>query len=137
MDDCKLCFNKLTLDTFVMYRLNENDDYKSLIYCIDCLNEIKETQWQHYINAIKTADCEKSLINLIKSKPPIHFRDTYIENNKEIYDFLYKGEPYSSRLKGALTNEKCEELHIQLLNAMTGHIDYINVIHKILSFYDI
>ena len=134
MQYCKLCFNELTTDTVVMYRLTENTNYKIFSYCIECLNILKETQWSKYIHDLKNADCEKSFIALIKSKPPTHFRDSCIEDNKEIYDFLYKGEIYSAKLKGALKEEKREALYTQLLNVITSN-DYLTNVKNILNTF--
>jgi hypothetical protein len=150
-----MCFDEITPETGVKYKLNIMDNFKNFDYCISCLTLLMDTQWMKYIKDIKNADCEKSLVNLIKAKPPINFRDNRIEENKEIYEFFCDGKNYSAKLKGSFDAEMRDRLYNKLLcvansinkenvelkdvptNENVEKFDYLERVNKVLKEFDL
>lgn len=116
MDDmCKICFEDIIPDCILMYQMEENGDLKNIGYCESCVIMLRDAMWKKYIQSLKTADCEKSLANLIIVGPPVNFRDNCIEANREIYKFFSKGNELSAKLPGSLEPSQRNELHAKLL----------------------
>lgn len=132
MYECKLCLDDIPKESKVMYKLDNNNEYIDFDYCIDCLDNLMEQQWSKYINGLKTADCEKSLLLLIQRGPPIRFRDACINNNQEIYEFYHDGNIKSSKLDLPLEESQIYELHKRLSDIITES----NNINSIVSGYD-
>ena len=137
MISCKVCFEDIDDNSIVKYRLSEIDDFKILVYCHECLQLLMDTQWNKYVANLKTVDCEKSLLSLINDGPPINFRDTFIENNKEIYDFYYNNKIHSSKLKGSLNEIDRKRLHEKLIEIISDvqkgiDYDYLGNINKLI-----
>jgi len=140
MNECKFCLENI--DIIVKYKLSETDDLKDFVYCFECLNTLQNNKWYNYITNLKNVDCEKSLLSLIKDGPPINFRDTYIEDNKEIYEFYYNEKIYSAKLNGSLNNYENKELHNKLINISKNlkneiNYDYLSDINKVLSEFSL
>ncbi len=146
---CKFCFEDIIEESKVQYRLSNVEDFKDFVYCLDCLNLLINTQWDKYVSGLKKADCEKSLLALIACGPPINFRDTYIEENKEIYEFYYNNKIHSAKLKSSLSAEERYELHKKLSKIASNSnshknkdnniddFDYLGNIDKLLKEYNL
>ncbi len=91
---CQLCYDNITI---IKYKIK---DYKNFIYCYECLEILKDTQWDDYIKGLKT-DCQASLNRLIELGPPTNYRDFAIENGHEIESFLNGDQIISAKLKGS------------------------------------
>lgn len=103
---CTICFEDLTPDTFVTYRQSLNNEWLQFPYCKNCLGSLLDSQWGMYIRGLKNADCEASLRHLINIGPPINFRDPYIEEGREIFQFMCNSCMISSKLQDSLDEEK-------------------------------
>ena len=137
MITCEVCFEDIAEDSIVKYRLSETDDFKVFVYCSECLKIIINEQWDKYVTNLKKVDCEKSLLSLIQDGPPINFRDTCIEDNKEIYEFYYDNKIISAKLKGSLNENERTQLHYKLLNILTDlkhgtDYDYLTRINELI-----
>lgn len=145
MMSCKLCFEDICEEEIVKYRLSPTEEFKDFVYCIDCLEMLTNSIWKNYISLLKKADCEKSLMSVIELGPPINFRDTYIEENKEIYEFSHRNEVKSAKLTGSLSIEERNELHKKLVDIAVkskngenvDDFDYIGNITKLLQEYNL
>ena len=137
-----MCFDDIPDESIVKYRLSELDDFKTFVYCSECLELLIDGQWDKYITNLKKVDCERSLLSLINDGPPINFRDTYIEGNKEIHEFQYNGNIYSAKLKGSLDENQRKELHNKLIdiisNVQNGNdYDYLANINKLIVEFNL
>jgi len=138
-----MCFEYIIDEIKVKYRLSNIDNFKDFVYCVDCLSILMNSLWEIYINNLKKADCEKSLLSLINDGLPINFRDSYIENNKEIYEFYYNDQVHSAKLTGSLDFYQRNELYNKLNDIFskngdcTDDFDYIENIDKLLKEYDL
>lgn len=112
---CKVCFDDIIPDCVLTYQMEENGDLKDFDYCESCMIMLRDTMWEKYIQSLKTADCEKSLANLIIVGPPVNFRDNSIEDNREIYKFYSKGGELSAKLPDSLELSQRNKLHERLL----------------------
>lgn len=142
MDSCKLCFEDITDDSIVKYRMSEIDEFKKFVYCSECLELLIDGQWDKYVTNLKKVDCEKSLLSLVNDGPPINFRDTYIEDNKEIYEFYYNNKVSSAKLKGSLLINERKELHNKLINIISNvqngsDFDYLGNINKLIIEFEL
>ena len=125
MSNCKICCENIKY--VIKYRLSEIDDYKNFDYCLDCLKSLLDNQWAKYISNLKKANCEQSLMSLIKDGPPINFRDTCIDDNKEIYEFYYNEEIHSAKLKGSLDEHQRYDLNNKLTQIIINSKNSQNV----------
>ena len=140
MDYCKLCFEDIADDSVVKYKLSESDDFKNFAYCSQCLELLIDKQWENYVTNLKKVDCEKSLLSLIHDGMPVNFRDTYIEDNKEIYEFYYNGKICSAKLKGSLNENERKNLNNKLVNIVTNlkngsDYDYLTRVNELILEY--
>lgn len=137
MDSCKMCFEDITELLAVKYRLSEADEFKNFVYCSECLELLIDKQWEKYITNLKKVDCEKSLLSLINDGVPVNFKDTHIEDNKEIYEFLANNKIFSAKLKGSLNENERKNLHNKLVNIVTNLLngsdyDYLNRVNELI-----
>jgi hypothetical protein len=142
MDPCKMCFEDITELLNVKYKLSEIDEFKNFVYCSECLELLIDNQWEKYVTNLKKVDCEKSLLSLVNDGPPMNFRDTHIEDNKEIYEFYYNDKIYSAKLKGSLDENERKELHNKLINIVTNlqngtDYDYLSNINKLIIEFNL
>lgn len=142
MDSCKLCFEDIDNDSIVKYRMSEIDYFKNFVYCSDCLELLINGQWEKYITNLKKVDCEKSLLSLIHAGTPVNFRDTHIEDNKEIYEFYYNGKICSAKLKGSLNENERKNLDNKLINIISNvkngiDFDYLGNINKLIIEFNL
>ena len=103
---CAFCLEDLTLEIFVEYRIDVDSKWMPFEYCKDCLDRLMEMQWNIYIKGLKNADCEASLRNLINAGPPVNFRDSRIEEGKELHQFLCNSNISSAKLTDSFDPEK-------------------------------
>lgn len=142
MDSCKMCFEDITESLMVKYRLSEIDEFKNFVYCSECLELLIDKQWEKYVTNLKKVDCEKSLLSLINDGVPINFRDTHIEDNKEIHEFYYNNKICSGKLKGSLLIDERKELQDKLINIISNvkngtDYDYLGNINKLTLEYNL
>lgn len=67
----------------------------------------------------------------------MNFRDSLIEENKEIYEFYYNGKICSAKLKGSLDKNERKNLHNKLVNIVINlqnesDYDYLSNINKLI-----
>jgi len=119
--ECKICYELI----------EDNITYNNAVlpYCIDCLNLLLNNTWYNYIKQIKTIDCEKSLKNLIHEGIPIYFRDTQVENNLVIKNFIYQQNVISGKLKASLSKDNIILLNSQLKLAI-NNADYLSSLYN-------
>jgi hypothetical protein len=132
-----MCFEDIADDSVVKYRLSEVDNFKTFVYCSECLELLIDEQWTKYTTNLKKVDCEKSLLSLINDGTPVNFRDSLIEENKEIYEFYYNGKICSAKLKGALNENERKNLHNKLVNIAINlqngsDYDYLNRVNELI-----
>ena len=137
-----MCFEDIVNDSIVKYRMSEIDEFKNFVYCGECLELLIDKQWEKYVTNLKKVDCEKSLLSLIKDGTPANFRDTHIEDNKEIYEFYYNNEVHSAKLKGALNENERKKLHNKLINIISNvqngsDYDYLGNINKLIIEFNL
>lgn len=146
MTECKLCLDDVSQETKVLYRLSSDGEFIDFDYCIDCLDNLMEQQWEKYIKDLRTADCEKSLLLLIHRGPPIRFRDACVSNNTEIHEFMHNGSIKSSKLNCPLDESVVRELHEKLSSIIVNSnkvensandFDYLGNISNMLKEYNL
>lgn len=125
---CKICYEDL--DDLIKYNTSK-DELSTLYYCIDCLKYMLVNMGYDYIKKIKTADCEKSLKNLINEGIPVYFRDNQVNNNLEIKQFYYNDKIINGILNNYLSIDEIIILNNKLKNAMLNS-DYLTLIENIL-----
>ena len=99
--ECSICFDEV--ENKIFYQDNENSEWKPVPYCLNCINEMKEKQWNIYVNTIKTETCKATLARLIKLGPPTKIRDTYLpcdNQTGEVYRFRVNNTIISSEING-------------------------------------
>ena len=108
--ECIICFEEKSDQIF--YQDNENSLWKLVPYCLNCINEMKEKQWNIYVNNIENEKCKKSLTRLLKLGPPTKIRDPSLPCNnptEKVYQFKVNNELMNSFLKNYYTGEKMEK----------------------------
>jgi hypothetical protein len=126
--NCGLCFEDLTPETHILFRMEQNAPWQNLVYCKDCLHALMNDKWNRYFNVLKTEECRATLKTLIEIGPPTRFRDNGIEKNCEIYEFYYDDKIYPATLKIPLTLDQVKELSMSLINDILPLLDEKNFI---------
>lgn len=109
---CKLCFEDITHDTFVLYKDQDNQDaiWLQCVYCSICVQDLLELQWSRYVEQIKSETCVIALKRLIDEGPPINFRDAKAVpcNNprNEVCQFYFNNSIQSAKLKDSFVGEE-------------------------------
>lgn len=124
--ECKICFEDIESDDIITYNNN------TLCYCINCLHHVLNHHWYDYIKKLKTMDCEKSLKNMIYNKVPCYFRDTQVNDNVEIKEFIYHQHVIFGKLSSPMTEEEIDKLNVKLLDCL-NELDYLTAIKNLLS----
>lgn len=133
---CKLCFDNLTNDNEVLYRINTKNNFIIFDYCYDCMIMLMSSMFTNYIKLLRTADCEASLIRLIKSGPPFYFKDHLIENNQDIIEFSYNDKIISGILPYSLNKINYDNFIIKL-NLIDFNLNYIDQLNNILTEFNL
>lgn len=156
IETCLICFDDIEIDNIVWFTFdpinisNNQLTWKRFPYCIDCINHLKATQWDEYIESVRNADCERALRNLIELGPPKNIRDASITENREISAFRINEQIISAILDNALTMEEINELKkrlygvIIILDMYNNNeldvdteclVDVMNIVNQILDDY--
>ena len=103
MMECSCCFGDI--EEIIKYRDKKDGEWKECIYCKDCIEYMLETQFNNYVEKIKSETCKVALERLIKMGPPLKFTDPTVvcDNDKnEVYEFNL----FSSDLKNVYQDEE-------------------------------
>ena len=111
---CSVCFEDMTPEIFVVYKVTQNNDWVPFTYCNECLTYIMESQWETYVSGLRKADCEATLRKLIEVGPPSHFRDPRIENGAELFQFMCNSNVISGKLRNSLDGEVLSQFDAKL-----------------------
>lgn len=102
----------------VKYRDGPNSDWQPSPYCINCLNHMLSTQWDRYVNTIKTETCKKTLRNMIKLGPPTNLRDPISlpcnNDNGEVYQIYHNNIIINAKLNGSYEGSEMERYKKEL-----------------------
>jgi len=110
--ECASCLDTLSEENFVLYKDNEQSDWKPCQYCSTCIKHMLKTKWENYVQAVDKADCVAELRRLLDKGPPINFRDPSIKcdnERSEVHKFYYSGCEQSAKLEGSLVDEEREK----------------------------
>ena len=115
--ECKSCFDDITLENKVSYRIHNNTKWLPSYYCEQCTRFLLSTSWKIFTDQVKEADCKRALQKILEVGPPINLRDKTgfpdpHDNSKltEINELLFSnGEQISAKLKGSFTGKKRQE----------------------------
>ena len=138
LDDCIICCDNIDDTNCVFYCLNNM--WKQYNVCVNCTKQLLNNKWYHYIDSIKTADCEKALKALLKIKLPtkLTLDTTYYS---ESIDSLYYNSSYqsSSLVRPSINFEELQkELDIVYNNIINeDSSDYLNDIKTISIKYNL
>ena len=105
--ECNICFDETNEKIF--YQDNKDSEWKECPYCLECINEMKQKQWNIYVNSIKTETCKATLTRLIKLGPPTKIRDTYLpcdNETGEVHQFKVGNEIMDSKIIGYYIGEE-------------------------------
>jgi hypothetical protein len=109
--NCLLCYEDIKDDVYYA----NNNIFIKFDYCYDCLQNLLKTLWFHYIQKLKTIDCEASLQRLLGQMPQ-YFTDACINHNQPIYQFKYQDQMISGLLQTSLTLLQLYQLDKELKN---------------------
>ena len=109
---CLICFDDLTEDDIVLYKISSDIEYIRSDCCKSCVKHLIENSWDVYIDRIKKAECEAEMKRLIEYGPPVNLRCmsimTNYNNNEKIkpdeeFESLYfDNQIQSAKLIGSL-----------------------------------
>ncbi|EDO05879.1 uncharacterized protein BBOV_IV002820 [Babesia bovis T2Bo] len=117
---CLVCFEELTRENGVAYKVNDGDDFWALsTFCIECIKHLLKTQYERYIVSIRTTTCAKEQRSLLDRGPPINISDRLgfpLADNKEVSELFDMGRnlSISAKLEGSLIGEEREKLWKEL-----------------------
>jgi hypothetical protein len=103
------CIACLTDFEGVKYRQRDGEWLDSP-YCEDCINWFITSQWDSYVNTIKTETCKKTVKNLILAGPPLYVREPIGLpcGDQGVYEFKIGDNIISGRLENVYENEEMD-----------------------------
>ncbi|GFE55557.1 hypothetical protein BaOVIS_029610 [Babesia ovis] len=116
---CLVCFEDLTRENAVGYKVDKDAEWALATFCIDCIKYLLKTQYEKYINALRTTTCAKEQRSLLERGPPINVSDRLgfpLAEKEEVYELFDVGESkvMSAKLEGSLVGEEREQLWKEL-----------------------
>lgn len=140
---CLICYDEIDNESKIEY-LSINDSWKTMDYCINCINYELESMWDRYIDGLKKADCEASLKRLIKYGPPIYYKSPDLNDGENIKQFRQNNNIISGRLQKVPSDTVVNELNkklntlIPLIEDQNNlDVDYMSKLNEILQEFNL
>lgn len=118
---CQCCWDDITEQNYVEYKSSENGSWMPSGFCQMCIGELIKTQFEGYVNALKSTKCKAEQRRLLERGPPVNVFDAKAlpcadNNNGEVHAlwFMSDGQEHSAKLDGSLTGEVGLSLDIQV-----------------------
>lgn len=105
--ECMSCYESIDETNFVLYKEKNELDWKSCIYCADCVRYILETKWQSFIKMLEELDCKATFKRILEEGLPNKFKDIKLSEN-EIECFYFNGMEQSSKYKNKLSTTEID-----------------------------
>lgn len=106
---CLSCYDDINENNFVLYQINEDNNWKSCFYCCECIKYMLETKWTSFMKMLEELDCKATFKRILDEGVPNLFRDIKLADT-EITKFYFEGEEQSSKYKNPYTQEKIDKV---------------------------
>lgn len=116
---CACCFDDLSSENYVEYRVSETAEWLACKYCQTCTETIQGSQYQTYLDNVEKATCAAALRRLLTAGPPLYLKDKEalpVPEGADVVELWYAsdGQIHSAKLpgapEGAARDAKWEEL---------------------------
>jgi hypothetical protein len=68
--DCKICYCPIEPESYCEYKVHEDDDeWSPASLCYDCIEYLRQGQWEHHLELVKKVDCRRSAIAICRNVP--------------------------------------------------------------------
>lgn len=107
---CACCWDDITSSNYVEYKASESSEWLTSGYCMTCIEQLIETQWDQYVNGLANSTCKAEQRRLLNRGPPINIRDPKAlpcPDDAEVFQLWYMidNSTHSAKLKGSLEGE--------------------------------
>jgi hypothetical protein len=111
--ECMVCFGDIDATNYVEYQTAGEDTWLPSGFCEDCLSYLLSSQWNQYVERLRTTNCKAEQRRLITAGPPVYISDKNAlpcpeGSHVSALWFSGDGEERSSVLEGALQGEERE-----------------------------
>lgn len=76
-ESCLICFDDLCENNYVEYCICDNPEWHPSKFCDSCIEELRTTQFHHYVSLLNSTDCKRTFYRLLKKGPPINVSDRH------------------------------------------------------------
>ncbi|KAF8821078.1 hypothetical protein IE077_000354 [Cardiosporidium cionae] len=109
-ENCLVCFDSITEELYVEYKVNEKSEWFPSKFCSNCIEEIQKTQYQKFIRNFTDSDCQREQRRLLLKGPPINLYDQHgfpEAGSQEIHSLWYYDSKQinSAKLKDSVEGE--------------------------------
>ncbi|EKX72888.1 conserved hypothetical protein [Theileria equi strain WA] len=116
---CLVCFEDLSKDNMVGYKVDIYSIWSISTFCIDCVQRLLKIQYYKYLETLSKTTCAREQRTLLDKGPPINISDRIgfpLSGSQEVFclfDFnTFK--PLSAKLDGSLTGQARQDLWDEL-----------------------
>jgi hypothetical protein len=76
-DKCLICFDVLDESNSVEFTLESNSNWLKSRFCLSCVKDLQETQFQKYCDDLAGTTCAKEQKKLLERGPPVNIFDKH------------------------------------------------------------
>jgi hypothetical protein len=73
--ECVVCYEDLTADNYVEYRVGPTAPWLPAKFCQECLQTVLDTKFEAYMTGVASSTCEAELRRYMLKGPPIYIED--------------------------------------------------------------
>lgn len=102
---CQICYNTLTEDAAVEYQTFPDADWERALFCRDCVEVLRTTQFDKYCKDLATTKCARETKTLLQRGPPVRVYDRIgfpSAGNQEVYQLRLAATHAVCRCHGGL-----------------------------------
>lgn len=116
-DSCIACCEDITPENFVLFKDTVSVDWKSCMYCCDCITYILNTKVKKIIDELEKTDCKATMRRFIENSTIDYFYDKSVSENKVI-NFYFNGNEQSALYKNEYTEDFINELKAKIIQIL-------------------
>ena len=73
--ECLVCYEELSADNYVEYRVGPDAPWLPAKFCETCLQTLLDTKFEAYISGVASSTCEAELRRYMAKGPPVYVED--------------------------------------------------------------
>ena len=73
--ECLVCYEDLTAENYVEYRVAPDAPWLAAKFCEECLQTLIDTKFEAYMSGVAKSTCEAELRRYMARGPPVYVED--------------------------------------------------------------